>query len=165
MDATFKIVVKARGGEGAFHLTISAAAVVIAASFALLPVIYGTTLPWPVHALLAIVAAVGLWFLGRAISDVLKNREWEFRVCEDRLQWVSRDRVGEKIESEIRLRDISALVYRPGDEMAYLDVELFDGAVKRLPLVGAPSERSLLAFINYWRDAHAEIPIRNLKDA
>jgi hypothetical protein len=165
MSAPFKFVVKARGSEGVFHILISATVVVIAVSFAVVPAIYSAPLPVPLNALLVVLAAVGLWFLVHAVVEVLKNREWEMCVDEDRLTWISRDRVAEKIEGEIRLRDIRALIYRSGDEAAYMEVELVDGSVKRLPLVGVPSEPALLAFINYWREAHAEIPIRNLENA
>ncbi len=164
MDKPFKLVVKARGGEGTIHIIISAVVVLIAGSFAIMPVIIGEPPPSAVTLFLTIIAAFGLWHLARGVMDMIKNREWEICAYEDRLQWVMRDHDGETIEGEIRLREIRALIYHAGagDEAACLEVEFIDGLVKKLPLVGAPSESSLLTFINYWREAHAEIPIRNL---
>jgi hypothetical protein len=167
MSTPFKIFVKARGREGVFHVSISALSAIIAGAFSVGAFVYGGALPWFTHALLLGLAGVAARFFVRAVVDIRRAREWEFTVDDDRLLWLSRDRSNEEVECEIFLRDIRALIYRPGDSEvgAYLDVEFLDDSVKRLPLVGVPSENSLLAFINYWRDAHADIPIRNLENA
>lgn len=75
MNAPFKLVVKARGSEGAFHILISATGVGIAASFALVPAIYGAPLPMAIDALLIVLAASGLWILAHAVREVFKDRE------------------------------------------------------------------------------------------
>lgn len=167
MNAPFRIIVKARSGQGIFRLLIGAISAIIAGYFAASALIYDVSFPWFIHALLLTVGLFGIWFLIRAVIDLRKNREWEFAVEADRLCWLSRDCSAEKVEGEIPLRSIRALVYRSDDSEvgAYLEVELVDDSVKRLPLVGVPSKKSLLAFINYWRDTHAEIPIRNLENA
>lgn len=131
-------------------------------------IVIGTerSIQWPgvVYALSIAVMLAGGWLVGRVIIDLRRDREWEFRIEDDRLTWLSRDRDGTTIDAEIVVRDIRSLVYHPPrDDPAFLDVEFVDGSLKRLSFVGAPSDATLLAFINYWRATYDDIPIQNLE--
>lgn len=165
MNASFKIFAKSRGGNGISDLLVSALAVLVAACFAFLPAVYDVTLPWIVYAVVSIVGAASCWFLVRSVVDLWRNREREFCVDGNRMIWTARDRLGEKIEGEIQLRDVRSLIYQAHEDSSpYLEVEFIDGTVSPLPFVGAPSCDSLLQFINHWRSTHPEIPIRNLNN-
>jgi hypothetical protein len=167
MLPSFKLVVKARGTEGIFQLCMGVMCILITSFFLVAHFMFGTEMPPLLVVLHLALLAAGAFLLCRAISSLLKNREWEFRVSRDTLQWIERDQTVETLECEIRVQDIRAFVYERGDgeSCARLKIEMEDGTLKRFALVGPPTDDSLLAFINYWRENHSDIPIRNIDGA
>jgi hypothetical protein len=106
----------------------------------------------------------GALLLGRFILDYRNAVEWEFRATKVDLTWIRRDKLEQRIEGVIAIGSIIALIYRTGDSDSgpYLELERADGLVELFPSYGgAWNVKQMRAFLEYWRETHPGLPIRN----
>ncbi len=163
MNSEFQSVIKARDRDGIFTIVASASLLLVSTiggiSLSLSPATEGLA----VYALLVALALTGCVYLIRAVSNFRAAREWEFCANADRLWWLMRDKSEATLDGEVYIRDIRALIYHADDDVdPFLEIEFNDSSIVQLPSRGHLTRPQLLKFINYWRDAHSDIPIKNL---
>ncbi len=163
MKSVFCNVIKARSRDGISLILASAALFLVSAGIAIYmsldPVAVGPA-AYSVPLALALTAGV---FLLRTGSDYRAVKEWGFCADADRIWWVRRDVSGERLDGEAHIQDIRALIYHAGDDGdPFLEFEFKDGSVARFPSRGHLTPPRLREFINYWHEAHGDIPIKNL---
>jgi hypothetical protein len=166
-EMTFSSIQKTRG-------VLSAIVLIIAFAMVLFGVIglvsdFGADMhsrrSWNIFFSLLVVGGSVVFY--RELNGWRLAKEWELRVDSEKIIWIERDKKGERIDGGVLIDSLKALIYVPGDGDSgpSLQLEFSDSTIKGFPSQGVSTEKSLLSFVNYWREHHADIPIKNIDPA
>jgi hypothetical protein len=163
MSADFSTLTRSRSWANAFSLVSSAALFLIGASALTSIFVLRLDIPMVGTIALSILTFVGVLFFAKEVRQINSNKEREFRVDATALRWFERDDHHEHVEGEIPLSDIQALICRnaDGEPPAFFEIEFCDSTVGRIPSFYLDTRPRINAFVEYWKHAHPDIPIRD----
>lgn len=162
-SADFSTVTRSRGWNGAFALAASAVLFAISAGTLVMAYVLEWEVPMSLSAVMGVLAFLGIWFFVQQVRGIRRGREWEFRVDATALRWFERDDRTERIDGEIPLRDVVALICRnaDGEPPVSFGIQFRDGTQGRIPAFHLDTRAKIDAFVSYWTRVHRDIPIED----